>query len=551
MAISSADFRRYGKSLIELYSSYHNANAEIGERVLLMETNWLRTEKQLDFLKRIWDKLDADHQAIQSRILRLLVNNLESAIDEVQELEKKKRKSNVENDGKAEPEYKRWRYAIVKKSLDVTISSLAKWQQAFDPTWFLILRISDSLIDVELATITPSKSSHSNTAGPAPITSAQTIRDSLRPEPQSRASIFLPPEGISRSTRTRLPYSTACLLQRGPKNNIYVLDSVQSLREADPAVQNTDVRDLARKLANADPLKFGLLQCRGVVKVLDAEKRIASYDFIFHIAPSLRSPQSLRKILIDAKPGISLSARFHIAQQLAQSLSYVHLFGFVHKGIRPETVLIFSDDNIELAASFLLGFEKFRPAQPGRTLRAGDDVWQKELYRHPRRQGLRPEDEYVMQHDIYSLGVCLLEIGLWQTLVVYSLDSAKIGASMQSLSIEDGPTPSPLLPALNDSETDKTTKALLIKDSLIALAKRDLPSRMGDRYTDIVVSCLTCLDQSNTDFSDESEFKDDDAITIGVRYIEKVSSIRITECGAVKRETSAGSNNFIDIASTK
>ena len=66
-------------------------------------------------------------------------------------------------------------------------------------------------------------------------------------------------------------------------------------------------------------------------------------------------------------------------------------------------------------------------------------------------------------------------------------------------------------------------KATSLKDSLVALAKRELPSCMGDKYTDIVVSCLTCLDESNPDFSDESEFKDQDGITIGVRFIEKAS----------------------------
>jgi hypothetical protein len=45
---------------------------------------------------------------------------------------------------------------------------------------------------------------------------------------------------------------------------------------------------------------------------------------------------------------------------------------------------------------------------------------------------------------------------------------------------------------------------------------------MGDKYTDIVVTCLTCLDESNTDFGDDSEFEDADGVLIGVRYIEKV-----------------------------
>jgi serine/threonine protein kinase len=191
----------------------------------------------------------------------------------------------------------------------------------------------------------------------------------------------------------------------------------------------------------------------------------------------------------------------------------VHVYGFVHKGIRPETVLIFQDNISKLAASFLLGFEKFRPAQPGRTLKASDSVWERNLYRHPWRQGLRLEDEYVMQHDIYSLGVCLLEIGVWRTPVVYNETDTDN---------EDGPKPFSLIPLLNNSQENEFRKAIMLKDSLVAIAQRELPSRMGDKYTEIVISCLTCLDDSNPDFSDESEFKDEDDVIIGVRYIEKI-----------------------------
>ena len=32
-----------------------------------------------------------------------------------------------------------------------------------------------------------------------------------------------------------------------------------------------------------------------------------------------------------------------------------------------------------------------------------------------------------MQHDIYSLGVCLLEIGLWESFVEYSQEDEELG----------------------------------------------------------------------------------------------------------------------------
>ena len=69
-----------------------------------------------------------------------------------------------------------------------------------------------------------------------------------------------------------------------------------------------------------------------------------------------------------------------------------------------------------------------------------------------------------------------------------------------------------------------------MKDRLVALARAELPSRMGRIYEEVVVNCLTCLDESNCDFGNRSEFEDEDGVLIGVRYIEKVSYIFVSCC---------------------
>ncbi|KAJ6138998.1 hypothetical protein N7471_005484 [Penicillium samsonianum] len=45
---------------------------------------------------------------------------------------------------------------------------------------------------------------------------------------------------------------------------------------------------------------------------------------------------------------------------------------------------------------------------------------------------------------------------------------------------------------------------------------------MGEKYTQVVVNCLSYIDTTNEDFGDESEFEDNDVILIGVKYIEKI-----------------------------
>jgi hypothetical protein len=58
------------------------------------------------------------------------------------------------------------------------------------------------------------------------------------------------------------------------------------------------------------------------------------------------------------------------------------------------------------------------------------------------------------------------------------------------------------------------------KDHLVEMARSRLPVRMGDKYTAVVITCLTCLNADNEDFADEEKMTDDNGIPIGVHFIE-------------------------------
>lgn len=123
---------------------------------------------------------------------------------------------------------------------------------------------------------------------------------------------------------------------------------------------------------------------------------------------------------------------------------------------------------------------------------------------------MRPEDCYTMQHDIYSLGVCLLETGLWCPFVHYTKEHEVL--------------PSATLPikALLD-KNNKHKAANEIKDLLVAMAKEKLPSMMGRTYTEVVVSTLLCLDKDpNNVFTNSADLYDEDGIAIGVAFIEHI-----------------------------
>lgn len=114
-----------------------------------------------------------------------------------------------------------------------------------------------------------------------------------------------------------------------------------------------------------------------------------------------------------------------------------------------------------------------------------------------------------MQHDIYSSGVCLLEVGMWSSFVTFD-QSSEIAIPAASLNITS-----------QLAEKDERKRAGEIRSKMIAMAETYLPDRIGKKYTNVDMSCHTCLDKGNT-FGNEDEFLDEDGIEVGVRYIEKV-----------------------------
>lgn len=101
------------------------------------------------------------------------------------------------------------------------------------------------------------------------------------------------------------------------------------------------------------------------------------------------------------------------------------------KTSRTESVLRFdASDGLPSSSTFLVGFEHFRK-EHGPTLKTGDEGFESNLYLDPERQGFSPPQKLVMQHDIYSLGIVLLEIGLWQSLIEYAPQEGAMGMSSQ------------------------------------------------------------------------------------------------------------------------
>jgi hypothetical protein len=118
-----------------------------------------------------------------------------------------------------------------------------------------------------------------------------------------------------------------------------------------------------------------------------------------------------------------------------------------------------------------------------------------------------------MQHDVYSLGVCLLELGVWSSFVQYRPNEG----------IEATNPPRGIAIDFSNEPNDRK-RAFLVKDFLVSYAKERLPSKMGQRYADVVLACLKCLDAEDNPMMENAELLDKDGIQIGVRYVEYILS---------------------------
>ncbi|TGJ80497.1 hypothetical protein E0Z10_g8266 [Xylaria hypoxylon] len=491
--------------------TYRRADEEINEKFVLVESLWVKIETQLGFLGKISNHLTDDLVQSQLDLLQRLKGKLAQASSRLEVVNPK----NTTNKGKAVDIRRKWKFALVKSSLDELITELEVWQQRFDPTWYLMILVSGKVLDTALVESTRSTLSKSSQES-NPLSKMLAIRSTLGLDvaTQSKPHVTLSHDGLKGAQEFPISFTTARIVARVGSSSLLVVERVSCPSRTASQVK-TDVGNLAKKLQNVDPDSFGLLRCKGILKHYDSANKLSAIEVVYHTPLNCQLPGTLRHHLLKQNP-VSLSTIMRIAKQLVRSVHYIHTCGFVHKNIRPENILIFpSGDQLSLGHSFLIGFTEFRNANFQTNL-YGDAAWYRNLYRHPQRQGAFVFERYIMQHDIYSLGACLLEIGLWRSFVQYPTH-------------DDNATPVPgMALGLNCSdkefETTQLTGQQRIKEQLVALAEKELPPRVGDTYTNLVVSCMKCLDPDNRTFSTGEGVTDEDGITIGVKFVEHILS---------------------------
>ncbi|KAK6080564.1 hypothetical protein SCUP234_05110 [Seiridium cupressi] len=178
------------------------------------------------------------------------------------------------------------------------------------------------------------------------------------------------------------------------------------------------VRLLAELLRTPESTGFRSLKCLGW-EHFHLENKFALY---FEIPSGYNSRnnnyETLYSVIRNVKSPLrpSMDDRIAIALGMATAIQKWHSVGWVHQGISSHNIIFFRSEitgHIDYLHPFLHGFDFARPDSDSSIGRALDDV-AFNVYRHPHRQGTARKGHRKV-HDLYSLGVVMLEIGLWQT----------------------------------------------------------------------------------------------------------------------------------------
>lgn len=264
---------------------------------------------------------------------------------------------------------------------------------------------------------------------------------------------------------------TYVLIEYKPYRLSAVQDTDQPLTGQRHTIEGEgEIDQLACLLASAGNPNYHTLSLRGYVNQPERKR----YAFVFDYPPNTHQgqPTPLYSIIdgsvLHGNPAalnIPLQSRFNIAQILSKTLAAFHADGWVHKNIQSQSVVFFNGMSPQLMYNnpYLVGFEYARP-ESGNTGLVGDMAVERNIYRHPDRQGV-PRKNFSKLHDIYSLGVVLLEIGLMKTaMAIYKefYNAKPTNASMPEA-----------------------------QEAFIAVAKQQLATPMGTAYSEAVATCLS------------------------------------------------------------
>ncbi|RAR05684.1 protein kinase-like (pk-like) [Stemphylium lycopersici] len=274
------------------------------------------------------------------------------------------------------------------------------------------------------------------------------------------------------ATKSSVPVASARLME------YKTYDQHQSPKD----IQNMEARIglLAEVLASQKPESFRCLQLHEWKHDQDHRR------FVYHFSiPDNYSvePRSLYEAItkLDRQSRPTLGERLTMAYRIAKAVEQWHRVDWVHQSISSHDIFFLkpksrvSRDRWDFEAPFLHGFDFARPNAKPSVGRYVENI-ELDMYRHPDRQGETPLG-HKKEHDLYSLGVVLLEIGLWRSCRDMVEKRAKDKQKLRKQGVSGD--------AAGEVERNDMVKWLkgAVQDSLA--------HHVGSDYRDAVSTCLT------------------------------------------------------------
>lgn len=277
--------------------------------------------------------------------------------------------------------------------------------------------------------------------------------------------------------------SSGCIRRSGGGFSEHVLIEYKEFGQAVTQGSSTTVQQLASLLSASRESELAALPFRGYIKTTGLSHRIDTYAFIFDFPKANHQDNSisLHSALhtTSSKANISLSKRFQLAETLTKAVWYLNTVGWIHKSIRSANIVFFLNERsqADFATPHLIGFEYARLESDMTEYTGYDEDLEKNLYRHPERQG-PPTVRFQKSHDLYALGLVLLEIGLWKTL-------SEMLEGYQNENKIDGDRP--------------LVNPRRIMEHFRKLVDEELAHGMGESYAAAVRYCLDAVDGAEGD----------------------------------------------------
>ncbi|RYP44671.1 hypothetical protein DL768_008905 [Monosporascus sp. mg162] len=166
------------------------------------------------------------------------------------------------------------------------------------------------------------------------------------------------------------------------------------------------------------PSGFRTPRCLGYTKSSRGDSEPSIFGLVFEIPPKAGPETSLVTLrqLLGRLPRPPLSARLLLASMLADSVSSFHSVGWLHKGLRSDNILFFGGEtrDLDLGSLYISGFELSRPSDMTEVTEKPIHDPGSDIYRHPHTQFGEVSNSYRRSYDLYSFGVVLMEIALWE-----------------------------------------------------------------------------------------------------------------------------------------